>query len=144
MRGRRKAEGEIRKAPSQRRDRISRLGSSLRVINTVRAMSHHRFARATLMMIILDTSQLSANLLGAALLRFLAVWTDALSVPKPPKTESLSFSSKGLSCQFSTHHTHTIRGSKSQELPCTRMLSLLVWQPLQLPSIPPTVRCFIG
>ena len=30
-------------------------------------MSHHRFARATL--IILDTSQLSANLLGAALLK---------------------------------------------------------------------------
>ena len=73
-------------------------------------MSHHRFARATLM-IILDTSQLRANLLGAALLKLLAVWTDALSLPKPPKTDSLSLRSNALS-------PHTTRGSSSQELGC--------------------------
>ena len=38
------------------------------IIANCRAKSHLRFARATLM-IILDTSQLTANLLGAALLK---------------------------------------------------------------------------
>ena len=69
------------------------------------------------------------------------MWTDALSLPKPPRTDSLSFSSKGLSCPFSTHHP---RVEKSGCSGCsgTRMLSPLVWQPLHSPS-PPFVA-FVG